>query len=363
MSRLERLYSPPEIGAPGKRAARGTRRDLMLAGLFVLAMGAVALGAMALVIPGLFGGVKRLEVYFAGADGLDAGVQVIQEGYVIGMVESVGPVFPLHDPDAAHCPAPSPGGLPRSPRLPCFRATLRILNDWPVPAGSYAQLGSAGLLQGEVIRIHPGASEQLLANGARMDTRPPEESLTGQLSELTDSIQSLVDKTIGPALASIQQQIETIEELLGTGGDNTGNRERLAGVFQNLEALTARVEQAVDAEQIKTIVASVAEASVSLKETSKGLEGKTEAIERAAREYGALAVDMRRLLRQNGPSLERSLDDTQYLLQELAAALTPILTNVEDATRNLSVLSQDLRNNPAVIIKGRKVEADAPWFE
>ena len=38
MNRLERLYSPPEIGAPGKRAAVGVRRDLFLAGLFVLTM-------------------------------------------------------------------------------------------------------------------------------------------------------------------------------------------------------------------------------------------------------------------------------------------------------------------------------------
>ena len=29
MSRLERLYAPPEIGAPGKRAAARVRRDLM----------------------------------------------------------------------------------------------------------------------------------------------------------------------------------------------------------------------------------------------------------------------------------------------------------------------------------------------
>ena len=38
MSRLERLYAPPEIGAPGRRAAAGVRRDLILSGLFVLTM-------------------------------------------------------------------------------------------------------------------------------------------------------------------------------------------------------------------------------------------------------------------------------------------------------------------------------------
>jgi phospholipid/cholesterol/gamma-HCH transport system substrate-binding protein len=56
------------------------------------------------------------------------------------------------------------------------------------------------------------------------------------------------------------------------------------------------------------------------------------------------------------------VDETQYLLQELAAALTPILTNIEDATRDLSALARDLRTNPAVILKGREVENETPWF-
>ena len=100
MSRLERLYSPPEIGAPGKRDGRGRRRDLFFAGFFVLAMGAVAIGALAFVTPGLFGGAYRLTAYFLEAKGLDAGIHVIEDGYAIGIVERVTPVFPGRDPDA-----------------------------------------------------------------------------------------------------------------------------------------------------------------------------------------------------------------------------------------------------------------------
>jgi phospholipid/cholesterol/gamma-HCH transport system substrate-binding protein len=49
-------------------------------------------------------------------------------------------------------------------------------------------------------------------------------------------------------------------------------------------------------------------------------------------------------------------------MQELAATLTLILTNIEDATRDLSALARDLRNNPAVIIRGREQEEETPWF-
>jgi phospholipid/cholesterol/gamma-HCH transport system substrate-binding protein len=38
------------------------------------------------------------------------------------------------------------------------------------------------------------------------------------------------------------------------------------------------------------------------------------------------------------------------------------LTNIEDATRNLSALSRDLRSDPTLIIKQRRQEEQAPWF-
>jgi phospholipid/cholesterol/gamma-HCH transport system substrate-binding protein len=363
MSRLERLYSPPEIGAPGKREGRARRRDLFLAGLFVLAMAAVALAALALVIPGLLGGQYRLQAYFLDAQGLDPGIQVIQEGYVIGLVERVTPVFPGRDPDADLCPSPLPAGAQRSPALPCFRATLRIRDDWPVPVDSRAQLGSSGLLSGDAIKVQPGAARERLADGAVLDAQGRERDLMAQLSALTESLDRMMTETVEPALASIKSQIQTIETLLGSGGDQGENRERLAGAFESLRTLSAKLEQMVKPEQIAAILGSVEQMSGHLAQVSSRLTGSTEEVQRTVKNYGDLAKDIQGLVVDNKPALQRSLDDTQFLLQELSAALTPILTNIEDATHNLSALARDLRRDPAVIIKGRTVEEQAPWFQ
>lgn len=363
MSRLERLYSPPEIGAPGKREGRARRQDLFLAGLFVLAMAAVALVALALVIPGLFGGQYRLRAYFLDARGLDPGIQVIQEGYVIGLVERVSPVFPGRDPDAGSCPPPPPGASDRSPALPCFRATLRIRANWPVPRDSRAQLGSAGLLSGEAIKVLPGASPEVLADGAVIDAQGRERDLMAQLSALTDSLERMVKETVEPALASIKAQIQTIETLLGSGGDEGENRERLAGAFESLRGLAAKLEDLVKPDQIRAILGSVEQMSADLTQVTSRLTGSTEEVQKTVKNYGELARDIQGLVVESKPGLQRSLDDTQFLLQELSAALTPILTNIEDATHNLSALARDLRRDPAVIIKGRKVEEQAPWFQ
>ena len=123
------------------------------------------------------------------------------------------------------CPAPNPTmgpGTATNPgrRLsgPCFRATLRIRAGWPIPRDSIAQLASAGLLQGQALRILPGQDRgHPLADGDRIHVVGREADLVEQLGRLTDSLQTLVEQTIAPALAGIAEQIAALQELLGTG--------------------------------------------------------------------------------------------------------------------------------------------------
>ena len=400
MSRLERLYSPPEIGAPGKRAATGVRRDLFLAGLFVLTMIAVVVGSLALILPGLFGGSIRLYAYFPEASGLDAGIQISQAGYVIGVVEAVEPFFP--EPGANPCPAPNPTmgpGTATNPgrRLsgPCFRANLRIREGWPIPRDSIAQLASAGLLQGEALRILPGQDRNhRLADGDSIATSGREADLVAQLGRLTDSLQTLVEQTIAPALAGIAEQIAALQELLGTGTTAQGTagaqpaasgirgttsdagastagsaavngateptgRERLAGVFDNLERLSANLDAAVDPQKLAGILTSVEQIAQNVAGVSGTLTGRSQDVQRTMKDYGDLAADLRALVKRNRPAIERSVTDSQYVLQELAASLAPILEHIEVTTRNLAEVSRDLRNNPAVILHGREVQDNA----
>ena len=129
MNSLERLYSPPEIGGPGKREARSRRRDLVLAGLFVLSMAALAAATFAILMPGLLGGAYRLHAYFADASGLYTSTQVLQGGYVVGLVERMTPIFPGRDEEAKNCPSPP---MIRRPRISAaHRALLSVAGRRP----------------------------------------------------------------------------------------------------------------------------------------------------------------------------------------------------------------------------------------
>ncbi|MBK1709575.1 MlaD family protein [Marichromatium gracile] len=352
--RLERLYSPPEIDAPGKRQGRAMRRDLRAAGLFVVLMAAAFVALLVVLWPGRLGEGYRLVAIFPDATGLAPGIPVIQDGYRIGRVERVEPVF-------ASAAEPAPCGE-RAPLRPCFRALLRIADDWPLAADSRARIGSAGLLEGSAIKIAPGTSASRLTAGAQLPTLAPEPDLMGQLGALTASLDTLVAETITPALQSIARQIATIEALLGTGEAATGNQARLAGALDHLRALTAKLDAAVDGESIAATLEAVEALTTNLAEVSGAVAAQRDALERAVADYGALANEVRALVADNRPALRHSLDDTQALLQTMNNALLPILTNIEDASRNLSALSRALRENPASLLQGHPTEERTPWF-
>jgi len=363
VSRLERLYSPPEIGAPGKRQAQGRRRDLLLAGVFVLSMAAVVVGVLTLLSPGLFQGYS-LRAYFLNADGLDRGIDVIQEGFVIGTVQSVDPVF-AHDEDRGQCPA-SVGE--RAPDLPCFRATLRIQDAWPVPPESKAQLAPGGLLQGNVIRVYPSVLAGTLADGDPIITLDRQPDLPAQMASALEQAQLAIDQTIRPALAQIQ---ERIQGLLGSGmetadgaeGDGIDMSKGLAEVFDNLKQLSNDVQTIVDPEKISAILAAVQQMTENLAKVSGTFNDRSTDISQAVQSYDALAGDIRRVVNENEPALSASLEDTQYLLQELAAALTPIVANIETASRNLAALSGDLRQDPKSLLFNNPPKTPSPWFK
>ena len=327
MSRLERLYSPPEIGAPGKREAHRRRRDLFYSGLFVLAMAAVAIAALAVLMPGLLSGAYRLQAYFSDATGLTEGIQVIQKGAVIGIVEEVTPLFPEHDPESAQCPEPT-----GSPALPCFRATLRIKGEWPVPRGSQAQLGASGVLQGDAVMIRPGSETALLDNDDRIETLEREPDLATKVGTLTASVHRLIDETITPTLISARGIITGLETSLASG--------KIAATLNSTERLTRN-----------------------LMEVSTRLGGSTDDITGTVRHFGELAREIQGLVTDSRPTLRRTLGGAQTLMQQLNANLTPVLINVEDASRNLSALSRDLRQDPTSLIKGRRPVEPPTWFK
>jgi phospholipid/cholesterol/gamma-HCH transport system substrate-binding protein len=130
--------------------------------------------------------------------------------------------------------------------------------------GQSGAVGPLGLLQGRPISIEPGSSADLYADGAVIDAAASDVDLTERLADLTETVRTVVEDSIAPTLASIRDQVKTIELLIGTGEDQGENRDRLAGAFENLRLLSDNLVTAVDPEAIGAILDSVREMSESL---------------------------------------------------------------------------------------------------
>jgi phospholipid/cholesterol/gamma-HCH transport system substrate-binding protein len=363
MSRVERLYQPPEIGAPGIRQGRRRRWDLVLAGAFVLAMAGVVGVLVFLNLPALFGGYE-LRAYFPNAAGLNRGMDVVQEGFSIGHVGAVEPVFNDAE-DRRNCPERD---APASTELPCFRAELRIQRGWPVPTDSHARLAPAGFLGGNLIRIEPGLAGAILAERDVIPTLPRQPDLPQQAALALTGLQAAVDDTVRPALEELQERIQGLIGALGSGEDGEGGAgaavgDGLAEVFQNLKQISSDVEQSLNPERIDGILAAVQELTSNLADTSAGFQDRSADVGAAVKQYTALGAELQELVSTAQPAVTGSLDDVQFLLQELSASLTPILTSIETASRNLSALSGDLRDDPKSLLFRSPQKGPSPWFE
>ncbi len=360
---LERLYQPPEIGAPGIRRGRRQRRDLVLSGLFVLTMAAVLVAVMLLNRPALFGS-RELRAYFAEATGLGRGMDVVLAGEVVGNLGTVKTVLAA-DPEHQYCPSSE---QPRSAELPCFRASLRIQRRWPVPIDSHAQLVPASFMGGYEIRIDPGVAAAMLSDRERIATLPRQPDLASQASDALARLQSAIDDSIRPALVQLQQRVRELVVAMGPGEAGEGGvaaaaGEGLAEVFQNLRDLSVNLKQSVDADRVGSILASVDEASGNLASVSGVLRERSGAMGDAVERYTALGADLQGVVNEAGPAVTDSLDDVRYLLQELSAALAPILANLDTASRNLAALSGDLRQDPKSLLFESKPKERSPWLE
>ena len=345
MKSVERFFSPPEIGAPGRRAGQRQRRDLLISGLFVLAMLAV-LAAALLIVSGYFFATYSLTTDFSETGGLEPGTAVRQADYVIGTIAAIEPVFS------------------NEKLIPRFKVVMRIKKGWKIPEDSVAVIGSAGLLQGNVVKVVPGSSTVPLKDEESIMSGEKEPDLSEQLAELTDRLSELMRDSVTPLVASVKRQIEALEGLMATDEDKVGDSQQtITGILGNLRDISANLKaqmEAIKPEQVGALVDSARTTARNVEQITDRLNSRSKEIESTVKNFAELSDRLNKLVEKNDPAIERSLADTQVMVQELSTAVTPILNNLSEITQNLLQLSQDLRNDPALVLWGRKLPDNAP---
>jgi phospholipid/cholesterol/gamma-HCH transport system substrate-binding protein len=276
---------------------RDDQRNYILVGVFVIAM----LAGLVMWIAMLTGGTGATASYYIRYDavtGLEKGAQVYFDGYPIGRIESIKPV---EDNEKR------------------FKLDVSVSQDWKIPDNSEAKI-VAGFLAAVFINIEAGDSTTYLEPGDQI----PSVEAADLMAFMTEAAAD-----VGDTLDFLKPQIERVVDDLSQTMDQVKsllsptNTERIGTILENLELVSREVES-----------------------MTAGLGGTREQIDR-------VLVQVNELIANNQGELEQALVDLHESLEAIARHADAIASNLETTTRNMNEFSEQIRQDPGLILRGR----------
>lgn len=287
---------------------RDDRRNYIMVGIFVIAM-IVGLVLWIGKISGRTGATDPYTIRYDAVLGVAEGTQIYFDGYPVGLIESI---------EASDDPSDEK----------LFRLDVSIRRGWKIPDDSVAEITASSLLGAVIVNIRGGDSKTYLEPG---DQIPSEEAanmlavMTKAASELSDFVLETLKPQIEGIVADLNQTMDQVNALLNP--QNTG---RVATILENLENVSREVDGLTD-----------------------GLGGTRRQVDDVLAHVDRLLVQVADLIEKNESDLSHSIVDLHESLEAVARHADAIASNLEMTTRNMDEFSQQIRQNPGVIVRGR----------
>lgn len=311
-----------------------TKLNLALVGGFVLA-GVLSLVLVLALLAGRSGKTDSYYTVYANVAGLKFGSQVVFEGYPVGQVENIEPI--------------------QEATRTTFRVDLSITAGWKIPSDSIARPVSPGVLSPQTISIVAGKSTQTLKPG---DMIKPAGSvdLLSSISSAAGNFDQITDTGLLPLLENLNRQVSTLGEILekdlrpmardlnvivrATAEHWPNIARQTDQATAELSAASQRINQFASPERIASVdhmIDNVARTAESLRTAADKVDG---------------------LVRHGGDDLLVGLEDFRYVMDTLARYAEPAGHNADLTMRNFRDFSNELRQNPGVLLRGKDQAAD-----
>jgi phospholipid/cholesterol/gamma-HCH transport system substrate-binding protein len=290
---------------------RDDRRNYVLVGSFVIAM-VVALLVWIALLSGRTGPTDGYYIVYDNVIGLKEGVEILYEGYPVGLIEEIGPI--------------ERDGRRR------YRVDVSLRRGWPVPVDSRAAITTAGLLSAPVIDVRAGASEALLSPG---------DEIVGAAATDVFAVVNDVAAQLKPLLMALAEETP---EILGN----------IQGFTESLNATLAQI----DAVLHPTNVGHVTSILENLESATAGFSSVVSGLDDTRSQLDGLLLRVGALLDENRGEVGHAVVDLHHTLESVARHIDAVTHNLEVTTRNLNEFSGQLRRNPGVLIRGRESDGD-----
>ncbi|MDX2143997.1 MAG: MlaD family protein [Rhodospirillaceae bacterium] len=320
-----------------------SRINYVIVGGFVAAVLAAFLVVVS-ILAGRTGATDEYYTVYNNVNGLKFGTLVLYEGYQIGQVDSIEPMFEGQNVS--------------------FRVNLSVQEGWKIPEDSVARASVGGLLSALTIDIDGGQSPTALKPGSLIKGASAS-NFFAALSDIGSEFGEISSSSIKPLLASLNAYVKDLDKMTQDNvpvilGNLTKISEDLARDVPVISASLKRTSQSVETGVFKPEnVARIDTIIANLDKTSANLAGISDDIGETREMLMASMRNINRVVEDNAGNVDESIRSLRYTLDTIARYIDDIAHNTEATTRNLSEFSRAIRENPGLLVSGSP-QSDRP---
>jgi len=322
---------------------KDSRINYVIVGAFVSAMLMVFVIVISM-LAGSTGSTDRYYTVYNNVGGLKFGTQVLYEGYQIGQVDSVEPMF-------------EDGKVQ-------FRVNIEVEEGWVIPDDSLARASVSGLLSAMTIDIAGGDSPNALQPGSMIEGVAPS-NFFAALSEIGAEFGDLSQNSLKPLIANLNTYVTEIgDAAVANTGPMLAN---LKDISDDLSNQVPRISSSL------TRTADLLETDVLGEANRTNLGAVLNNFEAASTDMAGLAEElndtrvliheaieeMHGVVANNSTNVNDAVRDLRYTLATIARTVDDITGNLEATSRNFSEFSRSIRQNPGLLLGGSPQEDEA----
>lgn len=315
---------------------KDSRINYVIVGGFV----SVMLVIFIVIISMLAGRTGATDSYYTVYDnvgGIKFGTQVLYEGYQIGQVDSVEPLFE--------------DGTVK------FKVNLEVQEGWVIPEDSLARASVSGLLSAMTVDIAGGQSQAALPPGSMITGVAPSNFFAalseigaefGDLSQnslkpMLDNLNGYISRLGDAALENAPQMLANLrtisEDLNRQVPEITGSLSRTANLFET-EVLSIE-----NRGNLTSILTNFETASADMAGLAQELNQTRVLIHESVQQINTVVSN-------NSTDVGDAVRDLRYTLNTVSRYVDGIASNLDATSRNFAEFSRLIRENPGLLISG-----------
>jgi phospholipid/cholesterol/gamma-HCH transport system substrate-binding protein len=297
-------------------------RNYIAVGTFVLTM-LVAVVLWFAALSGLAVSTDRYYILWDNVMGLKPGTQILFEGYQIGLIETI-----------ERSPEADSGG-------PNYRVEIQIEKGWPIPVSAVAETTAPSFLAALVVNIDAGDSDEILEPGSVIRSKEQ-----GDLLSAAGDAMSKISEVLDFMKPRIEEITNSVNSIL-----SDENSKQIQSMLETMNDRVADLLSAENAQRVELILTNLSTVSEDVSDMTNGLKNTKSQVDDILETINAL-------IESSSGDIGHSLVDLHASLETVARHIDAVARNLEDTTRNANEFSEQIREDPSVLVRGRDVASD-----